>query len=149
MSRKRTNTVRLVAPAGVGLAVNGFDAHLRHQRPDVLTPNFHAFKLEACAHRQRDVPDVTRPFAASIEDRYQASAAARHRLTNGTDRVTGKSCVLSIIVLRSHRRCDRARRPKNQSPAPAGRSFRSGVAACFSAAVVKTPEVFSSYGVFH
>jgi len=39
MSRKRTNTVRLVAPAGVGLAVNGFDAHLRHQRPDVLTPN--------------------------------------------------------------------------------------------------------------
>lgn len=66
---------------------------------------------------------------------------------------TGRSRAVLIIVLRSHRRRDRARRPKNdlqylladlcmqilQPPLPP----------CFSAAVTKTPETFSSLFICH
>ena len=43
------DAVRLVAPAGVGFAVDGLDVELFHQRADMLAADFMAFQLEHVA----------------------------------------------------------------------------------------------------
>jgi hypothetical protein len=47
------------------------------------------------------------------------------------------------------KKCGRVNLDTKSVELPVVRSFRSGGAAYFSAVVVKTPEVFSSNGVFH
>jgi len=60
----RIDVVYLVAPTGVGLAVEGLDADLLHQRTDVLAPDFSAFELEqvgvfaTAAEKQSVGPDL-------------------------------------------------------------------------------------------
>jgi hypothetical protein len=47
------DAMRLVAPTGVGLAVDGLDVELLHQRADMLAADFMAFQLEHVAKHPR------------------------------------------------------------------------------------------------
>lgn len=49
----RIDAVRLVAPTGVGLAIDGLDVELPHQRSDMLSTNLMAFQLEHIAEHPR------------------------------------------------------------------------------------------------
>lgn len=110
-----------VLAARVGLAVQRLNAHGAHQRRHMLAADRLALLPQQIAQHSRPANKCSR-CSASIR-RINARSAAevgcgreytaeRDSSSNCVWRMIGKSCPPSNIALRSHRRCDRARRTK-------------------------------------
>lgn len=131
------DAVRLVAPAGIGFAVDGLDVEFLHQRADMLSANFMAFEFEHIAQHPRPGKGMFQVQFINTTHEPQIGLGCGLRLV--IDQGAGELEQLDlpddrqIVGLVDHRFAlaspMRQRAPlKNRSPTPAGRSLY----ACFS-----------------
>ena len=149
----------LIPSAGVGLAIERFDAHLLHQRTDVFATDLDLLQPQ---HARSGKGRFQVQF---VDPPHQPKIVVRCRLGQVIHGGSGK---IEELYLLDHRqfmgpidhRFALASPIRPSAPAKklissaccpifACRSLRSGPAACFSATVAKTPEALSSNCVFH
>ncbi len=131
LQQVRIDRVFRMRCAGVALAVDRCDLHLAHQRAGMLAADLDSFAVEHVAQhpgageRKLQVQFVDPAHHGQVGRRYRlrqvidVRARDVHQLGLATNRQRMRS-IDHFFALR--RPCDRARLPKNHSPAPVGRS---------------------------